>query len=89
MLRSVLSPNKVYVQFKHDALERRIAKIVGDTIYRYIWDGDVRLHERHYKLSDRPSLVVNEDLADKLIKNKIELNKLMKDLLPLSILKIE
>ncbi|MDM1409037.1 RHS repeat-associated core domain-containing protein [Myroides sp. DF42-4-2] len=61
MIRSVLSPDKVYVQFEYDALGRRTAKIVGDTIYRYIWDGDVLLHEWHYKVNERPTLVVNEE----------------------------
>jgi len=58
------------VSFEYDALGRRTAKIVKDKSYdeteqigeitRFIWDGNVPLHEWKYKLEDRPKLVVDE-----------------------------
>jgi RHS repeat-associated protein len=60
MLKSVQKPSGAIVSFEYDALGRRIAKIFKDTITRYIWDGNVLLHEWKYSLKLRPELVVGD-----------------------------
>jgi YD repeat-containing protein len=45
MLASVTRPDSREVQFKYDALGRRIEKRFGHTITRWVWDGNVPLHE--------------------------------------------
>ena len=45
MLSSVLRPNREEVSFKYDALGRRIEKTFGGRSTRWIWDGNVPLHE--------------------------------------------
>lgn len=61
MMKAVKNPHGEIITFEYDALGRRKAKIVKDTVYRYVWDGNLLLHEWNYPLSDRPNLVVNED----------------------------
>ena len=60
MLRSVTRPNGKTVTFKYDALDRRIEKVFDGRVYRYLWDGDVILHEWDYAEADRPNTVVTE-----------------------------
>ena len=60
MLRSVTRPDGKTVTFKYDALGRRIEKVFDGRVYRYLWDGDVILHEWDYAESDRPNTVVTE-----------------------------
>ncbi|GGE50177.1 RHS repeat-associated protein [Pedobacter psychrotolerans] len=61
MMKAVKNPQGEIIYFEYDALGRRKAKIVKDRIYRYVWDGNLLLHEWYYPLSERPNLVVNED----------------------------
>ncbi|MGM5629404.1 HNH/ENDO VII family nuclease [Apibacter raozihei] len=66
MLRQVKKPDASLVRFEYDALGRRTAKIVedktsGNKIFRYIWEGNVLLHEWSYALEERPKLVSHED----------------------------
>jgi RHS repeat-associated protein len=60
MLKSVKRPDGKTVSFEYDALGRRTAKIYDGRITRFVWDGNVLLHEWRYDLTDRPKLVVNE-----------------------------
>lgn len=69
MLRSVTDPKNNTTQFEYDALGRRTAKIAdvslslskaNKKITRFVWDGNVPLHEWSYDLKDRPELVVDE-----------------------------
>ena len=60
MLRSVTRPDGKTVTFKYDALGRRIEKVFDGRVYRYLWDGDVILHEWDYAEYDRPKTVVTE-----------------------------
>ena len=60
MLRSVTRPDGKTVTFKYDALGRRIEKVFDGREYRYLWDGDVILHEWEYAETDRPNTVVTE-----------------------------
>ena len=60
MLRSVTRPDGKTVTFRYDALGRRIEKVFDGRVYRYLWDGDVILHEWDYAESDRPNTIVIE-----------------------------
>ncbi len=62
MLKAVIKPNHEHISFEYDALGRRTAKInhTAKSIYRYVWDGNVILHEWKYNLEERPKLTVNE-----------------------------
>jgi YD repeat-containing protein len=60
MLESVTNPDGKIVSFEYDALGRRTAKIANNEINRYVWDGNVLIHEWKYDLKDRPKLVINE-----------------------------
>ena len=60
MLRSVIRQDGKTVTFKYDALGRRIEKVFDGRVYRYLWDGDVILHEWDYAEYDRPNTVVTE-----------------------------
>ncbi len=70
MLKKVIRPDGRIVSFKYDALGRRIEKLVVNnsyntqsatgTVTRWVWDGDVPLHEWTYNEKDRPRAVVNE-----------------------------
>ncbi|WP_303848890.1 DUF6531 domain-containing protein [Apibacter mensalis] len=58
MLKSVRKPDGDIISFEYDALGRRTAKIIGNhKIYRYIWDGNVLLHEWNYNLENSPKLL--------------------------------
>jgi RHS repeat-associated protein len=61
MLASVKKPDGKMVEFEYDALGRRTAKIFDGSITRFIWDGNVLLHEWKYELAKRPQLVVAAD----------------------------
>ena len=60
MLRSVTRPDGKTLTFKYDALGRRIEKVFDGRVYRYLWDGDVILHEWDYTEADRPNTIVTE-----------------------------
>ena len=60
MLRSVTRPDGKTVTFRYDALGRRIEKVFDGRVYRYLWDGDVILHEWDYAEANRPNTVVTE-----------------------------
>ena len=60
MLRSVTRPDGKTVTFRYDALGRRIEKVFDGRVYRYLWDGDVILHEWDYTEADRPNTIITE-----------------------------
>lgn len=49
MLKRVIRPDEKAVHFRYDALGRRTAKIFKGTITRWVWNGNVPLHEWEYK----------------------------------------
>ena len=61
MLGSVTRPDGKTVTFKYDALGRRIKKTFNGRVHRYLWDGDVVLHEWEYAEADRPQPIVAEN----------------------------
>ncbi|MFW0739434.1 DUF6531 domain-containing protein [Flavobacterium sp. T12S277] len=61
MLESITNPDGKTVHFEYDALGRRTAKIASQKINRYVWDGNVLIHEWKYDLKDRPKLIATED----------------------------
>ena len=60
MLKSITRPDGKAVTFRYDALGRRIEKVFDGRVYRYLWDGDVILHEWDYAEADRPNTIVTE-----------------------------
>ncbi len=69
MLKSVTDSKNNTTEFEYDALGRRTAKITdvslslskaNKQITRFVWDGNVPLHEWKYDLNQRPELVVDE-----------------------------
>ena len=69
MLQSVEKPDGKLINFEYDALGRRTAKIAKDkafenknigSIIRFVWDGNVPLHEWVYDLKERPEWAVDE-----------------------------
>ena len=63
MLRSVTRPDGKTVTFKYDALGRRKEKRFDGRIHRYLWDGNVVLHEWAYAETDSPQEIITEDGA--------------------------
>jgi len=74
MLKSVYRPDSKKITFEYDALGRRTVKIVGQhselvsdysdpktTITRFVWNGNVPLHEWQYLLKNRPKFLVNKE----------------------------
>ena len=45
MLKSVRKPDGSLVKMEYDALGRRISKTIGENIKRFLWDGNILLHE--------------------------------------------
>ncbi|MFW0739750.1 RHS repeat-associated core domain-containing protein [Flavobacterium sp. T12S277] len=70
MLESVTNPDGKRVSFEYDALGRRTAKIANKEINRYVWDGNVLIHEWKYDLKERPKLIVVDE--DNLVYDKPE-----------------
>lgn len=62
MLKSVKDPKGKVTSFEYDALSRRTAKInlAKKEINRYIYDGNVLLHEFKYDLAERPKVIAND-----------------------------
>ena len=48
MLKSVRTPEGATIRFEYDALGRRTLKEMHATCLRYVWDGNVLLHEWSY-----------------------------------------
>ena len=60
MLKKVERPDGKVVTFTYDAFKRRISKCFEGKITRWLWDGNVPLHEWSYHEKDKPKPVVNE-----------------------------
>ncbi len=60
MLRSVLRPDGKQVEFRYDPLGRRIEKQYNGRLTRFVWDGNVPLHEWSYPISERPVATIDE-----------------------------
>ena len=61
MLGRVTRPDGKTITFKYDALWRRIEKSFNGRVHRYLWDGDVVLHEWEYDETERPQPIVAEN----------------------------
>lgn len=53
MLKKVIRPDGRPVEFRYDALGRRTAKQYFGKVTRWVWDGNVPIHEWGYKVTDR------------------------------------
>ncbi|MEM6601906.1 MAG: DUF6531 domain-containing protein, partial [Verrucomicrobiota bacterium] len=60
MLKSVRKPDGTHVRFEYDALGRRTAKVLNGQIQRFVYDGNVLLHQWEYEEKDRPKTVTDE-----------------------------
>jgi RHS repeat-associated protein len=60
MLQQVTNPGGVTTQFHYDPLGRRIAKTHKNTVTRWVWDGNVPLHEWKYEGGYPPQSNINE-----------------------------
>ena len=63
-LKWVIAPNGSKTDFEYDALGRRTAKITHKKITRYLWDGNVLLHEWSYDTNKRPELQLVGELGE-------------------------
>jgi RHS repeat-associated protein len=61
MLRQVIHPCGQVTQFWYDALGRRIAKMHQNKVTRWVWDGNVPLHEWSYRGDYPPKLSIGAD----------------------------
>ncbi|WP_259295731.1 RHS repeat-associated core domain-containing protein, partial [Phocaeicola vulgatus] len=68
MLRRVVRPDGRPVEFRYDALGRRTAKQYFGKITRWVWDGNVPIHEWSYKAiglqSDEAGILPKEPVED-------------------------
>lgn len=60
MLKKVVRPDGRAVTFTYDAMGRRIEKQYNGRITRFVWDGDVPLHEWTYPTAEKPVLEIGE-----------------------------
>ena len=60
MLKKVIDGKGASTFFEYDALGRRTAKIHSKKITRFVWDGNVPLHEWVYEDKDKPQPVVGD-----------------------------
>lgn len=60
MLKRVIRPDGKEVSFTYDALGRRTSKCFNGKITRWVWDGNVPLHEWTYNEAEKPTPVINE-----------------------------
>ena len=60
MLRKVVRPDGRCICFEYDALGRRLSKSYDGDLTRWIWNGNVPLHEWSYKENEKPNPVINE-----------------------------
>ncbi|PUZ25428.1 hypothetical protein DCC81_14145 [Chitinophaga parva] len=58
-LREVTRPDGTTVSFTYDALGRRLEKVHGDTVTRWLWDGNVPIQEWHYAAAQRPVITLD------------------------------
>ena len=70
MLKSVKKPDGTLVKMEYDALGRRISKTIGENIKRFLWDGNILLHEWDLDKKEKPRAHLN-DLVE-LIKDETE-----------------
>ncbi|GAA0530522.1 RHS repeat-associated core domain-containing protein [Chitinophaga japonensis] len=60
LLKNVLRPDGKTVTFRYDPLGRRIEKQYNGQLTRFVWDGDVPLHEWSYAAKDKPVITIGE-----------------------------
>lgn len=60
LLKKVRRPDGKTVEFVYDALGRRVEKCYDGKVTRWVWDGNVPLHEWSYAEKEKPKAVVNE-----------------------------
>jgi YD repeat-containing protein len=61
MLAKVKRPDGKEISFEYDAIGRRISKIGNKKITRYIWDGNILLHEWSYDIKEEPKTFIDDE----------------------------
>jgi len=59
-LKTVVRPDGKQVTFRYDPLGRRIEKQYSDQLTRFVWDGNVPLHEWYYPVKEKPVITIDE-----------------------------
>ena len=72
MLQQVISPNDIVTKFNYDPLGRRIAKQYKGKVTRWMWDGNVPLHQWSYEGEFPPQSIVDERGELKLAEEPVE-----------------
>ncbi len=62
MLQTVIRPDKLQVHFTYDALGRRLSKTFKSTTTKWLWDGNVPLHE--WKENQNGDILSNSTVGD-------------------------
>ncbi|WP_452231756.1 hypothetical protein [Lacinutrix sp. MEBiC02595] len=62
MLQTVTRPDKLQVHFTYDALGRRLSKTFKSTTTKWLWDGNVPLHE--WKENQNGDILSNSTVGD-------------------------
>jgi len=60
MLKKAVRPDGKTVTFHYDPLGRRIEKQFNGQLTRFVWDGNVPLHEWSYPVKDKPVITIDE-----------------------------
>ena len=76
MLKSVRKPDGTIVKMEYDALGRRIKKTCNEKVNRYLWDGNVLLHEWGYQKEEEQKTSVN-DLGEIFLSKKESVSNLV------------
>ena len=62
MLQTIIRPDKEKVHFTYDALGRRLSKTFKNTTTKWLWDGNVPLHE--WKENAQGDILSNSSVGD-------------------------
>ncbi|NSL88408.1 hypothetical protein ECE50_016330 [Chitinophaga sp. Mgbs1] len=60
MLKKVHRPDGKSAEYWYDPLGRRIKKQFNGQVTRFVWDGNVLLHEWHYPVAEQPVTIIDE-----------------------------
>lgn len=60
LLKKVTRPDNKVVEFRYDGLGRRTEKNYNSLLTRFVWDGNIPLHEWQYPASGRPTVTVDD-----------------------------
>jgi RHS repeat-associated protein len=59
-LKEVKDPDGKMISFEYDAIGRRLSKTTNGKVKRFLWDGNVLVHEFEYLEKDKPQTIIDE-----------------------------